>query len=38
MKMIRKFYSRYKEYLRIDLAMYFVMILLIILYFAWSLA
>ena len=33
---LRKYYNQYKEYVRVDLVMYGVMILLIILYFIYS--
>lgn len=35
-KRLREFYQQYKEYVRVDLVMYGVMILLIILYFIYS--
>ena len=35
-KRLRDFYQQYKEYVRVDLVMYGVMILLIILYFIYS--
>lgn len=33
---LKKYYNQYKEYVRVDLVMYGVMILLIILYFIYS--
>ena len=35
-KKIKEYYGQYKEYVRVDLVMYGVMILLIILYFIYS--
>ena len=35
-KKLREFYQQYKEYVRVDLIMYGVMILLIILYFIYT--
>jgi hypothetical protein len=37
-KRLRKFYQQYKAYVRVDLAMYGVLILLIVLYFIVSVA
>ena len=35
-KKLRDFYIQYKEYVRVDLVMYLVLILLIIIYFIYS--
>jgi len=35
-KRLKEFYQQYKEYVRVDLVMYGVMILMIILYFIYS--
>ena len=35
MKKIMKFYSKYKEYLRIDLLMYAIMLVMILVYLIW---
>jgi len=35
MKKIKRFYSRYKDYFKVDLLMYIILVLMIIIYFVW---